>query len=89
MTDLVAVLRSMLPPLRVEYRTGCLNNAAIGGFDQHLLSLVREALPLAAGQPAEPHLRRMAEILAAYRGLDLATRAKRLREIKRRLDALL
>ncbi len=90
MAELAELLRGMLAPLKVEYRTGCLNHAAVGGFDRHLVRLVEQALSAAPdGHPAVEHLQRMRAIFEGYGSLNLAERAKRLREVKRRLDAVL
>lgn len=85
-----ARLRHLLGTLTTEYRTGCLNVAAVGGFDQLMQRFVRELRADAAGDhPAQPHLARMAELFGDYAQVDVATRGRRLRETKRRLDDLL
>ena len=90
MRDVSAILAQMLPPLRLEYQHGCLNDSVMGGFAHHLGRLVGEAQAEAPDDhPAGPHLERLAAIFAEYPDLDPNHRAKALRECKRRLDALL
>jgi len=90
MDDLQARLEGLLGPLRVEYDTGCRNHAAVGGFDQRMQHEVRAALRLAApDHPARVHLERLQVIFEEYRRLSNEDRKVRLREVKRRLDALL
>ncbi|MCC7494293.1 MAG: ATP-dependent DNA helicase RecG [Fimbriimonadaceae bacterium] len=90
MDELFTRLRELLGPLTAEYRTGCQNYAAIGGFDHHFSGLVDDALRAApAEHPAAGHLARIAALVADYRRLTPEERAPRLREVKRRLDALL
>lgn len=88
--DLTSRLEGLLGPLRVEYNTGCRNHAAVGGFDQRMQHEVRACLRLAApDHPARVHLERLQVIFEAYRRMSTAERQARLREVKRRLDALL
>ncbi len=90
MADLETGLREMLEPLRAEYQGGCLNRSGLGQFDRILSDMVEESLDLAGPEHEyRDHLLRLHAIFAEYRELDLATRAKRLREAKRRLDAML
>ncbi len=90
MAELAELLQRMLPPLRVEYRTGCRNYAGVGGFDAQLLRLVRQAQAFTtAGDPARGHLDRLEAIFSGYLLEPAEQRAKLLREAKRRLDALL
>ncbi|MBI5830735.1 MAG: ATP-dependent DNA helicase RecG, partial [Armatimonadetes bacterium] len=87
---LVAKLEQMLGPLRTEYRTGCLNHAAVGGFDGLMRRFVREARELVTdGQPAAEHLDRIWAIFVDYAVSAADDRPRLLREVKRRLDALL
>jgi ATP-dependent DNA helicase RecG len=90
MADLAARLRAILGPLTAEYRTGCQNQAAVGGFDHHLRRLLAQARAAAEpDSPAAAHLDRLDELFAVYADLDIATRGRHLREAKRRLDDLL
>lgn len=87
---LVAKLEQMLGPLRTEYRTGCLNYAAVGGFDQLMRRFVREARGMVDDDhPAAEHLDRIWAVFVEYTTTAPADRPRALREVKRRLDALL
>ena len=83
-------LKQMLEPLRTEYRTGCLNYAAVGGFDGLMRRFLREARQaIDADHPAVEHLDRIWTIFVDYADTPAAERPRLLREVKRRLDALL
>ena len=83
-------LKQMLEPLRTEYRTGCLNYAAVGGFDGLMRRFLREARQaIDADHPAVEHLDRIWTIFVDYTDTPAAERPRLLREVKRRLDALL
>lgn len=89
MDELTEGLGRLFAPLRIEYKSGCLNSTVVGGFDRYLLGQVRELLAVApTGHPAVPHLRRMEAIFAAYGQMPVEERAARMREVKRRLDSL-
>ncbi|MBI2298537.1 MAG: ATP-dependent DNA helicase RecG, partial [Armatimonadetes bacterium] len=90
MGDVERLLDDLVGPLRVEYKTGCLNAAVVGGFDRHMLHLIEVARTAAPDDhPAVPHLERLQAIFEEYLTLDFPTREQRLKEAKRRLDHLL